>query len=388
MSDRHLVLFGAGMTGRGQIAQFAFEDGWQLTLVDSNAELVQLLTEAGQYTVRLLGPHSTREITIAGFQVLHTSQAKEIAAAVCSADLVATSVLPTNIPSVAETLAVALTERLERNIDSPLNVIAAENMARSSTTLRQCILPYIPVGLHDKFERTFGFPDCMIARVVPVAQDPLLIMAEDYSEWTADVTAVRGEPPVLPGLEWVGNQAARLQRKLYIANTGHATCAYWGWLAGYRYIHQAAQDEQIMKRIKATIAESAQALTCEHDFNTEELTAYQASLTDRLPAEALPDEIRRVIREPVRKLGRSERLLGPLQLCLKHGLPTTNLCRSVAAVLACRVPGDPEFDHMQSYVETRGPVTALQELVGYQLPDEIAEQIEKAYQEASASITR
>jgi len=35
MGDRHLVLFGAGMTGQGQIAQFAFEDGWQHTRLAS-----------------------------------------------------------------------------------------------------------------------------------------------------------------------------------------------------------------------------------------------------------------------------------------------------------------------------------------------------------------
>ncbi len=388
MSDRHLVLFGAGMTGRGQIAQFAFEDGWQLTLVDSKAQLVRLLREAGQYTVRLLGSQETREVTITGFQALHSSQAKEIAAAVCSADLVATSVLPSNIPQVAEMVAGALTQRLERNITDPLNIIAAENMEHSSTTLRRYILPYVPVELHEKFQRTFGFPDCMIARVVPVAQDPLLITAEDYSEWTADLTAARGEPPLLRGLEWVDNQAARLQRKLYIANTGHVTCGYWGWLGKYRYIHQAAQDEQIMQRIKATIAESGQALACEHDFAAEELTAYQRSLTDKLRGEGLPDEVRRVIREPLRKLGPAERLLGPLQLCLKHSLPTANLCRSVAAVLACRLPGDPEFDRMQSCVATHGPVAALQELVGYQSPANIAEQIQKAYQEASADTVR
>lgn len=388
MSDKHLVLFGAGMTGRGQIAQFAFEDGWRLTFVDRNNELVRLLREAGQYTVRLLGPQETREVAVAGFQVLHTSQAKEIAAAVCSADLVATSVLPSNIPQVAEILAAALRERLERKIAGSLNVIAAENMQYSSTTLKQYILPYIPVESHEQFEQTFGFPDCMIARVVPVAQDPLLIVAEDCSEWTADLMAVRGETPVLRGLEWVDNQAARLQRKLYIANTGHATCGYWGWLAGHCYIHQAARDEQIMHCIKTTIAESACALACEHHFDAEELAAYQDTLTDRLTGEELPDEIHRVIREPIRKLGPSERLLGPLQLCLKYNVTATNLCRTIAAVLACRLPGDAEFDRMQTCVDNLGPAAALQELVGYCPRAHIAEQIQKAYQEVSSGSDR
>ena len=108
MPDRRLVLFGAGMTGRGQVAQLAFEDGWSLTFVDSDAALVDLLRRAGSYTAHLLGEQGARDVEIGGYQALHTSETEAIAQAVTAADLIVTSVLEPNLAAVASTLAPAL----------------------------------------------------------------------------------------------------------------------------------------------------------------------------------------------------------------------------------------------------------------------------------------
>ena len=52
---------------------------------------------------------------------------------------------------------------------------------------------------------------------------------------------------------------------------------------------------------------------------------------------AIRDPIERNARDPVRKLSRYDRLMGPTYLCLKHGLPCENLAVGVAAAL--RYPG-------------------------------------------------
>jgi mannitol-1-phosphate 5-dehydrogenase len=274
MPAKRLVLVGAGMTGRGQVAQLAFEDGWDLTLVDRDADLVRLLQHAGKYKVRLLGAE-TRDVLIQGYRALHTKQAEPLAEAVGQADLVVTSVLEPNLREVAKSLAAALTPRLAAPEPWPLHVIAAENMMSSSTVLGRYTRKLIPEAHLEAFDRTVAFPDSMIARVVPVAADPLLILCEEYNEWTADRSAALGDPPALAGLEWVTNQTARLQRKLYIHNTGHAVCGYLGWLAGLRYIHEAALEPRIMARIRAAVAESGEAITREHAFDREEVRLYE-----------------------------------------------------------------------------------------------------------------
>ncbi|HEY3398350.1 MAG TPA: hypothetical protein VGM19_11915 [Armatimonadota bacterium] len=377
MPGKRLVLFGAGMTGRGQVAQLAYEDGWELTLIDANAELVRRLREAGQYTVRLLSDHP-RELIISGWEVLHTSETEAIGAAVGAADFVLTSVLEPNLPAVAEVLAPALARRLA-TYRAPLNVVAAENMMNSSEVLAGYVRALWPAGA-PSLEGVIGFPNSMIARVVPIASDPLLIVAEEFSEWTADAHAAVGEAPALRGLEWVDNQTARLQRKLYIHNTGHAVCGYFGWLAGYTYIHEAAGDPRIMARIRAAIAESGEAISREHGFSRESVRAYEENLTGRLVLSALPDDIRRVIRQPLRKLGGDERLLGPLQLCEKHGVPTEGLSWGIAAALASRMSGEEQFERMAEAVDRLGPGAALGELVGWTPSATAGAQIAAAYE--------
>jgi mannitol-1-phosphate 5-dehydrogenase len=380
MPAKHLVLFGAGMTGRGQVAQLAHESGWRLTLIDRDPAVIARLRCAGSYTVHLLSESGARDVTISGYHALHTWETDAVAAAVAGADLLVTSVLEPNLAEVAETLAPALAARLATS-DRPLNILAAENMMNSSEVLAGYVLPRFTRAQRTAAATLLGFPNSMIARVVPVAQDSLFIPAEEFSEWTADATTAVGELPQIRGLEWVTNQAARLQRKLFIHNTGHAVCGYAGWLAGYRYIHEAAQDPAIMARITSAISESGAAVAAEHGFDLASIRAYEDNLKSRLVIDALPDDIRRVIRQPLRKLGPQERLVGPTLLCEQHALPCAGLCWGIAAVLASSMPGDDQFERLAATVHHLGPVPALADLVGYHPSPASAALISQAYAE-------
>ena len=206
------------MTGRGQVAQLAFEDGWDITLIDKDIHLVNRLRHAGEYTVRLLS-NQPRDVTIRGFQVFHIDETNAIDQAVSQADLIITSVLEPNLEPVARILAPALTTRIQANNPKAVNVIAAENMGDSTTRLREYIWQYIPNNLKDTVANTIGFPNSMISRVVPISNDPLHILTEEYSEWTADQYARVGNPPPLAGLEWVVNrQPTHSWQRLLLTN--------------------------------------------------------------------------------------------------------------------------------------------------------------------------
>lgn len=385
MAGKCLLLFGAGMTGRGHVAQLASEDGWALTFVERDRGLVRCLREADSYTVRLVSERP-RDVVIAGYRVLGLDEEAAVAQAVAEADLVVTAVRPNNLPGVAPVLAAGLAARLQERPGRPLNVIAAENMNESSATLWAYTRPYLAEQEQAACGHAFGFPNSMIARVVPVAEDPLLILAEDYNEWTADAGACVGEPPSLAGLEWVPNQTARLQRKLYLHNTGHATCAYLGLRRGHEFIHEAARDPWVLERVRAAITDSGRAVAAEYGFSEEEVRAYAENLLDRLPADALPDRLARVVREPIRKLGPDERFLGPLRLCERHGLPRGGLCLGIAAVLAADLWDDPEGARLAALVRERGPVGAVEEVSGVGLDEPSARAIEEAYERLGENV--
>ena len=379
-----LVLFGAGMTGRGQVAQLAYEDGWDITLIDKNKELVDILQRAGEYTVQLLSS-KTREVAIREFRIFHTSEQEQINRVVRNVDLIVTSVLEPNLPDVATILAHAITARYNADVRQPVNVIAAENMGDSTSRLYSYIKPLLPSSVNRNIQNIVGFPNSMISRVVPIADDPLHIKTEEYSEWTADKDGRIGTPPPLKGLEWVQNQPARLFRKLYIHNTGHMICGSLGWLKKYHYIHEAALDSEINTHITNAIAESGDAVSKEFGFQRDDVKSYEGHLLGRLIISELPDDIRRVIRHPIRKLGKAERLIGPLLLCEKYNLPCTELCNGIAAVMAgSYIPYvyhdyDNQYELIRESLEKTGPIKALSSLTGYQPKPSTARLIEIAF---------
>ncbi|WP_287193254.1 hypothetical protein [Syntrophothermus sp.] len=225
--------------------------------------------------------------------------------------------------------------------------------------LRSLTLEHLAGAGAIDLDRLIGFPDSMIARVVPVAEDPLLLLAEEYSEWTADAKAFIGRPPELMGLEPVPNQEARLRRKLFIHNTGHYCCALWALARGYRYVHEGGRDPEILAEVSATIAESGAAISAEYGFSLEDIAAYRQNLLDRLACDVFVDSVTRVCREPLRKLGEHERLVGPLNLCIKHGLPYEHLARSIALVMRTDLFGDEQYRQMHAMLAAGGPERIL-----------------------------
>lgn len=338
---------------------------------------MKILGQAGRYTVRMISDNP-RDFVISDYRVFHIDEKTAISEAIVKCDMVITAVLAGNLAGVAPVLAEGLSCRIMDKSRDPLNIIAAENMNEGSSALWSLTSKYLSIEERKAYGHLFGFPNSMVARVVPRSSDPLVIPAEDYNEWTAELPARVGDPPSLNGLEWVPNQEARLKRKLYIHNTGHAVCAYLGVLKGYAFIHEAAQDKWVLSHVRKSIVESGRAVSKAYGFGESEVMAYASNLLDRLPKDALPDSIDRVIREPIRKLGISDRFIGPLELCERYGLPLDGLCLGIAAVLAANTM-DAEGLKLASIVRNKGPVTALSEVSGYTPDAESGQAIEGYY---------
>ena len=349
---RKALIIGAGATGRGHVAQLAVESGYAVTLVDKDAALCARLRQSGAYSVRLVSGRP-RTVTIDGFRILHTSEKEELSRALRESALIFTAVCPGNLRDAA----VLMREPFARWLGAAgpkdfKNVLCCENMNHSSTAFRDFMLEEFPAELRTRLQSQVGFADTMVARVVARPSDPLSLLGEEYSEWTADRGALRGpDVPEIRTLELVEDQTRFLQRKLYIHNTGHATFGYLGFLKGYTYIHQAAQDPKIMEVCKKAIEESGWAIEKEYGFSADAIRAYRAALTDKCVSPELPDEILRVVREPVRKLGPEERFFGPIGLLLAHGRRPDFLLYGVCAALLARIPGDEQSATIQDRMQ-------------------------------------
>ena len=350
------VVVGAGATGRGHVAQLAAESGYDLVFLDRDQKLCSSLRSAGAYSVRLVSAH-TRTVTLSGFKIFHTSEKEAFYPFFRDSPLLFTAVCPGNIREAADFLRDLFVRWLgEREPDQFKNVLCCENMNHSSTTFRDFLTAGLSPQLRQGLEACVGFADTMVARVVARPSNPLSLLGEEYSEWTADRGALRAPlHPSIRTLELVEDQDRYLQRKLYIHNTGHATFGYLGFLTGRTYIHEAAQDPDIMTVCEKAIEESGWAIEREYGFSAEVIREYRSALTDKCVSPELPDEILRVVREPARKLGPEERFLGPAGLMLKHGRRPEYLLYGVCAALLSRIPGDEQSERIASLMAGSGP---------------------------------
>ena len=358
------------------MGQLADESGYHITFLDTDHRLVELLKSRGSYAVQLVSA-KPRTVTVSNYSVLHPDEGEALFSAFQRASVILTAVCPENVPAAADELRPHFVRWLKMSGDrSTKNVFCCENMNRSTSAFRDHLCKGLPADLLPSLEKRVGFPDTMIARVVARPRDPLSLLGEEYSEWTADRAAVRGTPPPsVKTLDLVEGQERYLQRKLYIHNTGHATFGFLGFLKGHTYVHEAALDPAIMEICEKAIEESGWAVEHEHGFSFDVILHYRKALTEKCVLPQLPDELLRVVRDPVRKLGAQERFFGPIGLMLKHGRQPHFLLYGVAAALLCAIPGDAASISLRQAMAAGGVAGALK-LCGAAVPASVVSSIE------------
>ena len=344
---RQAIIFGAGNIGRGFIGQLFSESGYEVTFVDVDQPLLEALNQRHEYTVRLVTNERTAEVTVGPAAGVHASNLDAVADAVAHAEIGATAVGAAALKHIAPAIARGIEQRARNDITEPLNLIVCENLKGAAAILQDLVKAALTPGYHDFLEHHIGFVDTVIARMVPPltpelrSQDPSLIIVEPYKELPVDRAGFIGEPPSVVGMIPYAPFAFFTERKLYIHNAGHALLAYLGYQAGYEYGYEALADDEIYFQARGAMEESALALTRKYRPASGALLANIDDLLGRFANRALGDTILRLGRDPIRKLARTDRLVGAALNALAEGVTPTHLVTGIAAALAFNHPDDP-----------------------------------------------
>lgn len=366
----HAVHFGAGNIGRGFIGKILADAGWRVTFADVVADLVARIAERRQYHVDVVGETARRDL-VRGVDAV-SSLGEEVVERIAAADLVTTAVGVGVLPKIAPTLARAIARRFHDGADAPLNVIACENAVRATTRLKQAVLADLPGDVAAWAEANVGFADSAVDRIVPPAapdpDDPLAVTVEAFSEWIVDRTQLKGWTREVPGMDLTDDLMAFVERKLFTLNTGHAIAAYLGFRDGLATIREAIAAPAVRAVVEGAMTESGAVLIRRYGFAPDAHAAYIDKILTRFANPYIADDVARVGREPLRKLGGSDRLIRPLLGTLEYGLPRANLVRGVAAALRYRNDGDPQAVEMRAAVAAEGVEAALSRFCDGVLP--------------------
>ena len=373
--------FGAGNIGRGFIGKLLADAGVKVTFADVNEAVVNGLIERNEYPVKVVGADCVVE-TVTGVTAINSMDPK-LVDCIAEADMVTTAVGPTVLKIIAKTVAEGLEKRIANGNTAPLNIIACENMVRGTTQLKEAVFELLSDEVKAKVEELVGFVDSAVDRIVPPAEegetDPLAVTVETFSEWIVDQTQFKGEIPNIPGMECTDNLMAFVERKLFTLNTGHCVTAYLGCLAGHQTIREAIEDEAIRSEVKKAMEESGEVLINRYGFEREKHAAYIEKILGRFANPYLVDEVDRVGRQPIRKLGAADRLVKPLLGTIEYNTSNDTLLKGVAAALKYKNADDPQAVELQESIVEAGIRKTLTKYTGLAEDSKEVAQIEALY---------
>ncbi|GAA3653550.1 mannitol-1-phosphate 5-dehydrogenase [Microbacterium marinilacus] len=333
------VHFGAGNIGRGFVGLLLHEGGYEVVFSDVAAALVDAINDVSEYTVHEVG-EGGRDRVVTGFRAIDSAADPEgVAAEVATADVVTTAVGPTVLRFIAPHIVAGLA--LREPDAPPLQVMACENAIGATDTLREHIREQAGTAW-DALSARAVFANTAVDRIVPGQPEGggVDVTVEPFFEWAIERHPFGDTPPTIPGAHFVDDLAPYIERKLFTVNTGHATAAYLGARAGLERISDALADEAVEAGVAAALEETSALLAAKHGFDAADLAGYRATILGRFRNPALPDTVRRVGRQPLRKLSRHERFVGPAAEAAERGLPVDGLLAAIGAALAFRDPED------------------------------------------------
>lgn len=185
----------------------------------------------------------------------------------------------------------------------------------------------------------------------------------------------------IPSLKSTSNLAGYLERKLFTLNTGHAITSYLGFILGYTTIDAAIRDERVYETVKGALEESGATLVRKYGFEPGHHSRYILRIIHRFENPKLGDEVTRVGRQPLRKLGKGDRLMGPVKYALEYGLGWDNLAKGIAAAFMFEAEGDEESVELQRKVRDKGMEGAVEEVLGFGKGTEENKKVVGAYEE-------
>jgi len=378
------VHFGAGNIGRGFVGLLLHEAGYEVVFSDVAAPLVDAINAASEYTVHEVGDGG-RDLTVTGFRAVNSqSDPEKVVAEIADADVVTTAVGPTILRFVAPHIVAALTAR-DAGLP-PLQVMACENAINATHLLRD----EVAAAAGDAWPQIAGravFANTAVDRIVPGQPEGagIDVTVEPFFEWAIERGPFGDAVPEIPGAHFVDDLAPYIERKLFTVNTGHAATAYLGAQAGIEKISDALADPSIEAAVAKALEETSGILLAKHEFDAADLADYRATIIGRFRNPALPDTVWRVGRQPLRKLSRNERFIGPAAEAAERGLPTAGLETAIAAALAFHDPEDAQSVDMQRLLAERDAAAFTAEVTGLETEHPLFDRIRALVETRQAS---
>ena len=261
-----------------------------------------------------------------------------------AADLVPGAVPTTSFGLITE----ALVRRRDRELP-PFTIMSCDNIQGNGHVAQKVFTTFARLrgtawgddSLGDWFEKNVLFPNCMVDRITPATTDQdradvadrfgisdgWPVVCEPFTQWVLEDTFGTGRPPLQDvGVQLVQDVEPYELMKLRLLNASHQGLCYFGYLAGYRLVHDVAQDPLFAAFLLAYM--DREATPTLSPVPGIDLTAYKHQLIDRFSNASVRDTVPRLCAES------SDRIPKWLIPVVRENLAANRDVRLSAAIVA------------------------------------------------------
>ncbi|MCX7705677.1 MAG: hypothetical protein N2115_05395 [bacterium] len=386
MNRKKILHFGAGNIGRGFFGQLYYESGYHTVFVDVVDYIIDILNTDKEYPLWLVA-EETEKIMIRNVSGVKIHELEKILNIAKEIDLISFSVGVNNVKGLIPILKKVIEEKSIKSPNAFLNIIIGENMKSASTVLKQWIAESLDSNAIDYFLNKVGLVETVLSRMIPVVpeelkkQYPLIVLAEPYKSMPVARNMFKGVPPKIKNFLFVENIEIYEVMKLFVHNFTHAAFAYAGYLKGYKFVWEAVLDEKIKNLVHLAYTEIKKAIHSKYGLQNEEIDNYYSDLLVRFSKKALGDTIARVGREPIRKLGKEDRIIGAAKLCEQQNICPETICFFAVCCLHYNEPSDPESQKLRFLLDNYGINYVLAEVSGLSPDTSLFNRVKQKYTE-------
>lgn len=372
---KNAVHFGAGNIGRGFIGDILSKNNVAITFVDVNERVIDELNKRHSYEIEVAEEGQPHIVVKNVSGVNNTKNPDEVIKAIASADIITTAIGPNILPFIAELIAKGIEARKAAGNNTPIDVLACENMIGGSQYLYQEVKKYLSSDGLAFAEKCVGFPNAAVDRIVPAQthEDPLFVVVEPFNEWVVETSRMKNPTFKLTGVHYEKDLEPFIERKLFSVNSGHATSAYTGAFYGAKTILEALKDDRVKAQVEAVLGEIRSLLIAKWNFDEQALIDYHKIIISRFENPFIVDDVNRVARTPIRKLGYDERFIRPIRELKERQLSYQNLLKTIAFVFNYNDSNDEQSVQLQELLATKPLPEVVADVTGLTDQDLISE---------------
>ena len=374
---KNIVIIGAGKEGKAYLGEVYDGAGWHVTFLDKDNRVVESLKQSGSYCVTVLRKERTEERVITGYEIYGTDEEHSCTQRIMEADVIALCLYPEDIETAFRYIGPCFRKRAAENPQQKLLILSCTNKNHIMKENEEILLEELPEQEQKKWYReAVAFRDVIVRRSGNARSNYDLCLT------TKALQSLLIQGPInvdLSGVEWMqvcdGIEFLK-DIKLFVHNCPHAACAYSGYARGYKTTQEAEKDPVIAELMAGCLAEARAGIDAEFHPTQEQLDLVGCSM------KAKEDEVElisRVAENPLRKLGRNDRLTGAAMYCLKHGILPLHIVKAIAYGLKYDDPQDFYAAKMQERIKEKGIRAAAAEILGVADNEKLLDMVMEEY---------